>query len=84
MAWLINPRICEWLFAGHLSKVVGHKPVLEHMGFEPIVNLNMRLGEGTGAVIGGYIVELGVLAARRMASFAKAGISSGSAIEEKF
>jgi len=84
MAWLINPKICEWLFAGHLSKVAGHKPVLERMGLEPVVNLNMRLGEGTGAVIGGYIVELGVLAARQMASFAKAGISGSNTIEEKF
>jgi nicotinate-nucleotide--dimethylbenzimidazole phosphoribosyltransferase len=54
------------------------------MGLEPIVNLSMRLGEGTGAVIGGYIVELGVLAARKMASFADAGISGSSAVEEKF
>jgi len=83
-AWLINPKICDWLFAGHLSKVAGHKPVLERMGLAPIVNLNMRLGEGTGAVIGGHIVELGVLAARQMASFAGAGISGSSATEEKF
>jgi len=84
MAWLINPKIGEWLFAGHLSKVTGHKPVLERMDLEPIVDLSMRLGEGTGAVIGGYIVELGVLTAWKMASFAGAGISGGSAIEEKF
>ena len=84
MAWLINPKISDWLFAGHLSKVAGHKPVLERMGLQPIVSLNMRLGEGTGAVIGGFIVELGVLAARQMASFAGAGISGGSNIEEKF
>jgi nicotinate-nucleotide--dimethylbenzimidazole phosphoribosyltransferase len=84
MAWLINSKISDWLFAGHLSKVAGHKPILERMGLEPIVNLNMRLGEGTGAVIGGHIVELGVLAARQMASFAGAGISGSSATEEKF
>jgi len=84
MAWLINPKICDWLFAGHLSKVAGHKPILERMGLGPIVNLNMRLGEGTGAVIGGHIVELGVLAARQMASFAGAGISGSNATEEKF
>ena len=84
MAWLINPKVSEWLFAGHLSKVAGHKPVLERMGLEPIMDLSMRLGEGTGAVIGGYIVELGVLAAGKMASFAGAGISVSSTIEEKF
>jgi nicotinate-nucleotide--dimethylbenzimidazole phosphoribosyltransferase len=84
MAYLINPGISEWLFAGHLSKVAGHKPVLERMGLEPIVNLNMRLGEGTGAVIGGHIVELGVLAARKMASFADAHVSDSGASEEKY
>jgi nicotinate-nucleotide--dimethylbenzimidazole phosphoribosyltransferase len=82
IASLINPKVNGWLFAGHLSKTAGHKPVLERMGLEPIVNLSMRLGEGTGAVIGGYIVELGVLAARKMASFAGAGIERRN--EENF
>jgi nicotinate-nucleotide--dimethylbenzimidazole phosphoribosyltransferase len=84
MAYLINPKAGDWLFAGHLSKVAGHKPVLERMGLEPIVNLNMRLGEGTGAVIGGHIVELGVLAAREMASFASAHVTGNGASEEKY
>ena len=84
MAYLINPGIRKWLFAGHLSKVAGHKPVLERMGLEPIVSLNMRLGEGTGAVIGGHIVELGVLAARNMASFANAHVSDSGGAEEKY
>ena len=84
MAYLINPKVSEWLFAGHLSKVVGHKPVLDRMGLEPIVSLNMRLGEGTGAVIGGHMVELGVLAARKMASFADAHVSGGDTSEEKY
>lgn len=84
MAFLINPKVTGWLFAGHLSKVAGHRPVLERMGLEPIVSLNMRLGEGTGAVIGGHIVELGVLAARNMASFAGARVSGtgGIAVEK--
>jgi nicotinate-nucleotide--dimethylbenzimidazole phosphoribosyltransferase len=84
MAYLINPKVSDWLFAGHLSKVAGHKPVLDRMGLEPIVSLNMRLGEGTGAVIGGHIVELGVLAARKMASFADAHVTDSGASEEKY
>jgi nicotinate-nucleotide--dimethylbenzimidazole phosphoribosyltransferase len=75
MAYLINPKVVNWLFAGHLSKVSGHKPLLEHLGLDPLVSLDMRLGEGTGAVIGGHIIELGVLAARNMASFASAHVS---------
>ncbi|AEF83344.1 nicotinate-nucleotide--dimethylbenzimidazole phosphoribosyltransferase [Leadbettera azotonutricia] len=84
IAWMINPKVSNWLFAGHLSKVAGHKPALERMGLEPIVSLDMRLGEGTGAVIGGHIIELGVLAARNMASFSEAHITDSEKQEEKY
>jgi nicotinate-nucleotide--dimethylbenzimidazole phosphoribosyltransferase len=84
MAYLINPKVRDWLFAGHLSKVTGHRPLLEKMGLEPIVDLDMRLGEGTGAVIGGHIVGLGVRAAREMASFSQAHVSDTEKAEEKY
>ncbi|GHV28248.1 nicotinate-nucleotide--dimethylbenzimidazole phosphoribosyltransferase [Spirochaetia bacterium] len=84
MAYLINPKVSDWLFAGHLSKVAGHKPLLEKMGLEPIVDLDMRLGEGTGAVIGGHIVGLGVRAAREMASFSQGHVSDTEKAEEKY
>jgi nicotinate-nucleotide--dimethylbenzimidazole phosphoribosyltransferase len=84
MAYLINPLARNWLFAGHLSKVAGHRPLLERMGLDPIVDLDMRLGEGTGAAIGGHIVELGVKAAREMASFSSAHVSDAGKAEEKY
>jgi nicotinate-nucleotide--dimethylbenzimidazole phosphoribosyltransferase len=84
MAYLINPKVRDWLFAGHLSKVSGHAPLLEKMGLEPIVDLDMRLGEGTGAVIGGHIVGLGVRAAREMASFSQGHVSDTEKAEEKY
>ncbi|MDR2786377.1 MAG: nicotinate-nucleotide--dimethylbenzimidazole phosphoribosyltransferase [Treponema sp.] len=84
MAYLINPQVRNWLFAGHLSKVVGHRPLLAGMGLDPIIDLDMRLGEGTGAVIGGHIVELGVKAAREMASFSSAHVSDAEKAEEKY
>ncbi|MDR1411201.1 MAG: nicotinate-nucleotide--dimethylbenzimidazole phosphoribosyltransferase [Spirochaetaceae bacterium] len=84
MAYLINLPVRNWLFAGHLSKVVGHRPLLNHMGLDPVVDLDMRLGEGTGAVIGGHIVELGVKAAREMASFSSAHVSDAEKAEEKY
>ncbi|MBI9106757.1 MAG: nicotinate-nucleotide--dimethylbenzimidazole phosphoribosyltransferase [Spirochaetales bacterium] len=76
MAWLIDPSVSDYLFAGHKSKVKGHKVMLDAMGLEPIVDFNMRLGEGTGAVIGGFMVELGVRISREMASFASAGVTN--------
>ncbi|MDR3174080.1 MAG: nicotinate-nucleotide--dimethylbenzimidazole phosphoribosyltransferase [Treponema sp.] len=84
MAYLIKPRVRDWLFAGHLSKVAGHKPVLDALGLDPIVSLDMRLGEGTGAVIGGFIIELAVRAARNMASFSQAHVSESGRAEESF
>jgi nicotinate-nucleotide--dimethylbenzimidazole phosphoribosyltransferase len=84
MAYLINPKVQSWLFAGHLSKVAGHRPVLNKMGLDPIVNLDMRLGEGTGAVIGGHLIELGVKAAREMASFEDAQVTDAGKDEEKY
>jgi nicotinate-nucleotide--dimethylbenzimidazole phosphoribosyltransferase len=84
MAYMINPGVRDYLFAGHLSKVRGHKPVLDALGLDPVVSLDMRLGEGTGAVIGGHIIELGVIAAREMASFSKAGVSRSAGTEENY
>jgi nicotinate-nucleotide--dimethylbenzimidazole phosphoribosyltransferase len=84
MAFLIDRSVTEYLFAGHLSKVAGHKPVLDALGLEPIVSLDMRLGEGTGAVIGGFIIDLAVQTARSMASFADAGVSTSGQEEENY
>jgi nicotinate-nucleotide--dimethylbenzimidazole phosphoribosyltransferase len=84
MAYMMDKTVTDYLFAGHLSKVVGHQPILDALGLEPVVSLDMRLGEGTGAVIGGFIVELGVLASRKMASFSKAGVSTSGQEEENY
>jgi nicotinate-nucleotide--dimethylbenzimidazole phosphoribosyltransferase len=84
MACLIKPGVVDWLFAGHLSRVTGHKPVLDALGLDPIVNLDMRLGEGTGAVIGGFVIDLAVRAARNMTSFSQAHVSESNKGEENF
>jgi nicotinate-nucleotide--dimethylbenzimidazole phosphoribosyltransferase len=84
MAYSIDPGVKEFLFAGHRSKVSGHGPVLAALGLEPIVDLRMRLGEGTGAVIGGYMIELGVRCSAEMASFDQAGVSESQDDEKNF
>ena len=76
MAFKHDPQVAGYLFAGHKSRVKGHKPMLDEMGLEAIVDFDMRLGEGTGAVIGGFMVELGVKIAAEMASFASAGVTA--------
>ncbi|WP_304226565.1 nicotinate-nucleotide--dimethylbenzimidazole phosphoribosyltransferase [Gracilinema caldarium] len=84
MAYSMDKTVTDFLFAGHLSKVKGHKPVLAAMGLEPILDLGMHLGEGTGAVLAGYILELAVKTSNSMASFESAGISDSSHEEEKY
>lgn len=84
LAWKIDPAVIDYLFAGHLSRVKGHGPVLKAMGLDPVVSLDMRLGEGTGAVIGGFIVELGARIAGEMARFSTMAISKASADEKDY
>ena len=84
MAWLIDASVSEYLFAGHRSKVRGHGVILGKMGLSPVVDLDMRLGEGTGAVIGGFMIGLGVKTASEMASFENANVSKSLIEEENY
>lgn len=84
LAWTIDNEVSDFLFAGHKSKVKGHIVTLQKMGLKPIVDLNMRLGEGTGAVLGGFLVALGAKIACEMASFASAGVSRSETDEENY
>lgn len=69
LASKLDPAVLEYCFAGHESHVKGHKRLLASLELEPVVRLEMRLGEGTGAVIGGFIVSLGARIASEMATF---------------
>lgn len=84
IAWKIDPSVTDYLFAGHQSRVKGHRPVLAAMGLDPVVSLDMRLGEGTGAVIGGFIVELGAKITGEMARFSQMAVSTATADEKDF
>ena len=48
IAHAICPEVADYLFAGHCSEEPGHRIMLRHLGLEPILDLGMRLGEGTG------------------------------------
>ena len=71
----MNPTIKDYLFASHCSAETGHSLMLQEMGLEPILNLSMRLGEGTGAALGISIIEAGVKVMSEMATFQEAGVS---------
>jgi nicotinate-nucleotide--dimethylbenzimidazole phosphoribosyltransferase len=81
LAVLINPNVKDYLFAGHLSFVKGHKELLKHMGLEPIMKLDMRLGEGTGAVLSLSLIEASIKMLNEMATFESAGVSEGTEVK---
>jgi nicotinate-nucleotide--dimethylbenzimidazole phosphoribosyltransferase len=79
IAFAIEPRVSEYLFAGHQSEEPGHRVLLEYVGLKPILSLNMRLGEGTGAVLAMPIIESAMALYNQMATFASAGVSEAKA-----
>jgi nicotinate-nucleotide--dimethylbenzimidazole phosphoribosyltransferase len=64
-----------YLIAGHRSTEPGHQAALEHLGLEPLIDLGMRLGEGTGAALALPIVESAAAVVREMWTFGEAGVS---------
>jgi nicotinate-nucleotide--dimethylbenzimidazole phosphoribosyltransferase len=75
IAFAIEPRVRGYLFAGHQSEEPGHRVLLEYIGLKPILSLNMRLGEGTGAVLAMPIIESAMCLYSEMATFGSAGVS---------
>ncbi len=70
------PPFTEWgLVFAHTSGEQGHKKMLAFLGAEPLLNLNMRLGEGTGAALAIPLIQSAACFLNEMASFESAGIS---------
>lgn len=72
----LNPRIREYLLAGHASVERGHRLILERLRLSPLLDLQLRLGEGTGAVLAMSIIEAALHAHSEMATFEEAGVST--------
>jgi len=71
----LSPELKHYLIAAHLSAERGHKILLQYLGLTPLLKLDMRLGEGTGAALGMVIVEAAVKTLAEMATFNEAGVS---------
>jgi nicotinate-nucleotide--dimethylbenzimidazole phosphoribosyltransferase len=78
IAYAMEPKVKEYLFAGHCSAEPGHQFLLDHIGIEPILSLRMRLGEGTGAVLAMPVIESAMHLYREMATFSAAGVSTAN------
>jgi nicotinate-nucleotide--dimethylbenzimidazole phosphoribosyltransferase len=77
LAHAMSPIVADYMFAGHRSVEQGHQRMLEHMGLRPILDLGMRLGEGTGATLAMHIIEAGVHVFLEVLTFEQAGVSKG-------
>lgn len=69
------PGVKNYLIAGHRSVEPGHIIALEQLGLEPLLDMGMRLGEGTGAVLALPIIEAAMRTLQEMATFDEAGVS---------
>lgn len=74
IACKLAPRVKDYIIASHLSQEPGHKLVLEIMGLKPMLRMNMRLGEGTGAALAFNIIEAATRIMSEMATFEEAGV----------
>ncbi len=71
----LSPGCRDAMVFAHVSAEAGHRPLLDHMGAEPLLSLGMRLGEGTGALMAWPMVRAAAAMLNDMASFDDAGVS---------
>jgi len=74
----INPSIPPWLMLSHASAEPGHAAVVAAFGELPLLDLQMRLGEGSGAAVAVPLLRLACALHNNMATFAEAGVADGS------
>ena len=82
LAAAIAPGSVDYMVSSHLSVETGHRYSLEHLGLSPILNLNMRLGEGTGAAIAFFVAGSACRVLNEMATFDGAGVSGRNPNDE--
>jgi len=75
VAMKLSDRVSDYLFFSHLSNEYGHRAVMRSLGAVPILDLDLRLGEGTGAALAMQVVEASVKIYREMATFSSARVS---------
>ncbi|OSS41259.1 Nicotinate-nucleotide--dimethylbenzimidazole phosphoribosyltransferase [Desulfurella amilsii] len=78
LAYKLNPLTKQYMFAGHLSYEPGHSLMLSYLGLRPILQLDMRLGEGSGAVLAMPIIEAAAKIITQVATFDEAQVTKSS------
>jgi nicotinate-nucleotide--dimethylbenzimidazole phosphoribosyltransferase len=75
LATALAPAIAPRLIAGHRSVEPGHAIVLERLGLRPVLELDLRLGEGTGAALAITVIDAAIALRDGMATFGSARVS---------
>lgn len=75
----MNPSVREWLLFSHRSRERGHVRLLDALGAEPLLDLGLRLGEGSGAAVAVPLLRTACALHAGMATFAQAGVSEKTA-----
>ena len=75
IAWTLSPTLSHYLIASPQSVAPGHRIGMETMGLTPLLDMGMRLGEGSGAALAMPIIEAAAKCLSEMATFADAGVS---------
>lgn len=80
-AYRLNNNVADFTFPSHLSAEPGAQYVMKEMGLSPMLNLRMRLGEGTGCALGFNIIEAALYIINHMGTFGDAGIVTDYLLE---
>lgn len=83
LACLFSERVKEYVFAAHLSEERAHGRALAYLGLEPILDLRMRLGEGTGAALALPILDAALRIFQQVAPFEEAQVTVGREKDRK-
>jgi nicotinate-nucleotide--dimethylbenzimidazole phosphoribosyltransferase len=75
VACALEPAARDWMLASHRSAELGHALALEHLQLQPLFNLDLRLGEGSGAALAVPLLQSALRLHREMATFAEAGVA---------
>lgn len=78
VAYRLKPEALDYVLASHCSAEQAHRRLLDYLKLRPMINLDMRLGEGTGAVLAFPIISAAARLLREMATFETAGVSNRS------
>lgn len=75
IAFALAPAVRDYMIAAHVSQEHGHRLMLDWLGLKPLLDMNMRLGEGTGAALAIHLIEASTRILREMSTFDDAGVS---------